>query len=442
MGPIDSIVTVSITATSATPQTPNFGVPAILAYHTHNADYIRSYSTLSGMVSDSFTTTEPAYIMATALLSQTPTVPLFKVIRGSTAAAQTCTFKVTDIALGDSVGFDCVGVNGSITHVKRTNPGSETAIQIATAFALLTAPNGTTMSAGGTDTVTVTTTVAGKVVYMYGFLGGQFTDTTASASPATDLNNALTVDTNFYGVAGEHQDATNIQAISVWAEAQKRMHCYTTADYANLGASTGIGATLKAASYSYSFGQYTGTPIGYPGLGIMGQRFTATPGTDTWAYKQIAGATVDNLSATQMTNLDGNNLNYYITVSNVNITKTGINASGIYADLRRGIDALAAQIQVQVYTLLVTLPKLPYDPAGLGMVATEIKSALQQFTASPSQPAALLRNDTGYQPTVSVPAMSTVTTADRGARILRNVQFTAYAQNAVQTVFISGTVNI
>lgn len=439
MGPIDALVTVTIIATNATPTLPNFGTPAFLAYHTHNTDYIRTYTSLAGMVSDGFSATEPAYYWASTVLSQSPTVPSFKIIRGSTAVTHmTFTFLVTDLSVGDTIGFTVIGVNGTTTVVNTTATGNATTD--GATLAALTPPNGCTMAAGS-GTVTLTVTSAGKKVYVQTVLGGTYTDTTASASPSTDLNNALTVDTSFYSVTSEHMDATNITAMAVWAEANKRMNIYSTADTTALNSAAGIGNTLKAAGYTYSYGQFNGTSVQYGASGTGAQRFTSVPGTDTWAYKQLAGVTVDKLTATQITNANGNNLNYYIAVSNVNITLTGIDASGMYADIRRGIDALGAQVQIQVYNLLITQPKVPYDPNGIAMVGGEVASAMGQFTATANRPLALLRNDPGFQPQVILPLIANTTAVDRGNRVLRNMNFVAYAQQGIQTVLINGSVN-
>lgn len=440
-GVLDGLITVTIITANAAPQLPNFGTPALVAYHTKNTDFIRTYTNLAGMVTDGFATTDPAYLWAQTIFSQTPSVPSLKIVRGTTAAAQTATFLVTDTAVGDTIGFTVIGVNGVVKVVNATSTG--VVINDATTLAGLAAANGTTMANGGTATVTITTTVAGKIVFYSAIKGGTFTDTTAASTPATDLNNALTVDTQFFGVTSEHMDSTNILAMAVWAEANKRMHCYTTTDTAALGAGTGIGNTLKTAGYTYSYGQWSGTQGQYGAAATESQRFTSKPGTDTWAYKQLAGVTADAVTPTQITNANGNNLNYYVAnVAGVNITLTGIQASGMYADIRRGIDALAAQIQIQVYQLLLNQPKVPYDPTGIAMVGAEIASAMQQFTASPNAPAALLRNDVGFQPQVIPPLIANVPSIDRANRVLKNMNFTAYAQAAIQTIQINGTVNI
>lgn len=438
-GPLDQIVQVSITAANATPTLANFGTPAIKCYHAKNTDFIRTYSSLAGLVSDGFAVTDSAYVMAQQLLSQTPTVPSFKVIRGSTSVQQTFTFLVTDTTTGDSVGFALTNASGVTTQLFNTN-ASQTAIAIATALVAL-APAGITLVNGGTATVTGTVTASGAKWFVSGCKGGTFTDTTVTTSPATDFNNALAVDTAWYGVTSEHQSAAEITAVAAWAEANKRLHAYSTADTVALNAASGIGNTLKTSGYTYSFGQWGGNQAQYGALALMAQRFTAVPGTDVWAFKQLAGVTVDALTATQITNATGNNLNYYIAVSGVNITLNGVCASGMYADIRRGIDALQAQIQTQVYLLLLNQPKTPYDPNGIAMCGAEVASALAQFTVNPTRPAALLRNDPGFQPVVNLPLIANTTTVDRSARILRNLTFTAYAQQGIQTVIIAGSVN-
>lgn len=440
MAQIDQIVSVSIQASAQTPQIPNFGIPAILCYHTHNTDFIRTYSSLAGLVADGFSTTEPAYLMAQSMLEQNPTVSSFKVIRGSTSVQQVMTFKVTDTTNGDTVGLVLADASGVTHAVQHVNSGSQTAIQIATALAGISV-TGATLSSGGTDTVTITITASGAVWFPSSITGGTFTDTTPTANPATDLTNALNTDSSWYGFAGEHCDATNIQARAVWAEANKRLHYYVTADTNNLSASSGIGHTLNLAAYQYSFGIYSGTPGEFGGCAAMANEFVRDPGTYTMAFKALTGVAVDALSDNQVTNLVGNKLNYYMQVNGVNILRDGVCASGIYVDLRRGIDALAAQIQFNIYDLLVTTPKVSYDPFGIAMVGAEVRSALAQFSAASGKPAALLRSDPGFKATVTLPDISTVNATDRANRVLKNVSFTAYAQNAVQTVQVQGVVN-
>lgn len=440
MSVLDGLVNVSIASVNATPQVANSSTPAFKHYHTLNGDYIRTYGSAAAWVTDGGSLIDPAGIWLTTIFSQSPRPPSAKIIRGSTSVQQTFTMLVTDAAVGDTIGFSCIGVDGTTTVVNTTSTG--TVATDAATLQALTAPNGCTMAVN-TATITVTVTSSGKIVYPFAVKGCTFVDTTAAATNnALDLTNALGVDSAWYGITDEHQDHTNIAVIAAWAESNKRLHVYTNAETAALGSATGIGNTLKTAGYTYSFGMYSGSPQTYGASALEAQRFTAVPGSDSWAYKQLAGVAADNLTGTQITNLNGNNLNYYLAnVAGVNVTLNGIDASGMYADLRRGIDALASQIQINVYTLLISMPKVPYDAFGYAAIGGQIAAALQQFTATASNPFALLRSDPGFTWTVIPPATSAATTADRGNRVLRNFTFTAYAQQAAQTIFISGTVN-
>ncbi len=438
-GQIDQIVSVTITANAATPQKPNFGTPAILTYHTHFTDRIRTYTSLAGMVTDGCTTSEPAYRLATTIFEQNPAPIKLKWIRGTTSVVQTFTFVVTDNTNGDVVGLSITSPAG-VTPSMYVTVASQTTPQIATALALLV-PSGVTASPSS-STVTFTVTATGAIWYPSLINGGTYADTTPTASPADDLTAAIGVDSDWYGISGEHQDETNITAIATWAETNKKFHAYTSADSADTGSGTGVGHSMKVAGNTYTFGQYSKTPITYGGTGIMASSFVYDPGTATMAFKQIAGTAVDTLTDTQIANLTADNMNYYVSTANVNVTMNGVMASGMYGDLRRGIDALAAQIQIQVFALLVNTPKVAYDPAGISMVGAEVQSALNQFIPTPFSPAALLRNDPGFQPVVSLPLIANTTAVDRAARILRNVNFVAYAQNAVQTVRIVGTINV
>lgn len=443
MSIVDQIVQVSVTATSATPALPGTDIPAIIAYHTHNTDKIRTYFDVAGMVSDGFSLTEAAAIMAAQICAQSPRPSKFKVIRGTTSVARVFTFKVTDTNTGDVVGFKLTDDSGNVYTVQHTNTVGQTAVQIATALAGVSVTGATLANGGGTlDTVTITITSAGHQWWVSSITGGNWTDTTPSASPQTDLAAAALVDPNWYGIAGEWLDATNIAAIAAWAETNKKLHAYTTADAANLTAGTGVFSTLKASAYAYSYGQFSGTPIGYGALSLMAQRFTDDAGSDTWAFKTLAGVAVDNLTAAQIeaaTPLDGavaNNGNVYVPAANVNVTLNGVMASGLFADIRRGIDALTTDMQLRVLTLMLRAKKIPYTRKGCSMVAAEIKASLQSFVND-----GFISNDAGNEFAVTVPDISTVAATDKTNRILRNVKWTAVAQGAVQTVLIQGTLN-
>jgi hypothetical protein len=85
---LDDIVTLSITRSTRTPTRAGFGVALLLAYHTLNADRVREYSSLDGMVDDGFTPYDPAYLAAQSYFAQSPAPTRIKVGRRALAPTQ------------------------------------------------------------------------------------------------------------------------------------------------------------------------------------------------------------------------------------------------------------------------------------------------------------------------------------------------------------------
>jgi hypothetical protein len=441
---IDQIIDITIAASSAAPSLPSTDQIALIGFHTHYTDLIRTYFQPSDMLGDGFTSTEPLFLMASQIAAQSPHVNKFKVIRGTTSVTQTNSFTVTDTQQNHVVGLIITDPSGVTHAIQHTNGASETTTTIATALA-------TTVISGLTITsvaavVTIAVNAAATLWYPSSITGGNWLDNTPSASPQTDLTNAALVDPDFYGVSGEWMSAANISAIAAWTESNNRLHAYTTPDTNNLTLSGGIFSTLKTAGYNRSYGQFSGTPIQYGATALMGNRFTDAPGGDTWAFVSLAAVNTDALTPTQIeaaTSLEGavsNNGNVYVPVANVGATLNGLAASGLFIDLQRGIDALRTDIQLRLFTLLKNASqagkKVPYTRKGASMVKTQVLASLQSFI-----PTGFLSNDAGFEPEVSVPDPNLAAPADRAKRIYRNVIFAATAQGAMQTVIIRGTVN-
>jgi hypothetical protein len=272
--------------------------------------------------------------------------------------------------------------------------------------------------------------------------GGSFADTTADSNYDDDLDAIILVDPVFYGVSIMGIGATNIQKTAAWCSSNDRIFAYDSADTANLTANSGIGDTLKDLGYTYSFGMFSYSPGEFGALGLMAQRFTAVPGTDTWAFKTIVGLEPDDiLTPTQLDNLLTNNMNYYTTIAGLHVVTDGRSAEGQYMDIQRGIDALKNDIQVRVFGLLANSEKVPYTTAGISMVGAELRASLKSFTATPSQPNLFLSSDPGFEPVVTLPDIADISTADKQDRVLTNVNFTATTTGAIQNITIAGTLS-
>lgn len=434
----DTIISVTITATSATPTVANLETPAILAHVPSGVTaLVSTYYDTAGMVSDGFSATGPAVLMATAICSQDPRPAQFKVIKAATKVAQTFTFQATDNTEGHVVGLTLLSPAGVSYPCYYTVESGKTTTNVASSVSALIDALADIASTPTTDTVTASAGTTGTLWYPSLVMGGKVADTTPTATPNTDLDAAILVDSDWYGVSGMWLDPTNIGLIATWVEANKKLHAATTYDTANLTSSSGTAYARKTAGQKRSYTQYSGTPSQYGALALMAQRLTAQPGTDTWAFKQLANVTIDNLSPSDTTALQANNCGFYMNIGGVNCTYEGKSGHGQYMDLTRLVDAIGYDVQLRIMTRLVTTPKAPYDAKGIAAIGGDVMASLQSFVGTGA-----LSNDSGFEPQVSTPDIKTVSTSDKQNRILKNVKFNCYATGAMHKFQIAGVVNI
>lgn len=436
---ITEIVQVTITSNTAVPTQQGFGIPMLVAYHSHYSDLYRIYTSTGGMVSDGFTTTEPGYLMAQAVFSQNPSPPSIMVGRLTSATVRTFTLLMTDFTQGNVSTLTLTGKDGVPHVMSRTIPGSSSAILEAAAWVTLinAAMTGLgTAANGGTATVTFTPTNSGERVYASGINVSEmtYTDTAAAVTYSTQLANLLNANANWYGLAVEHMDDTSVKAVSAWAEANPVLYVAQGADSNEILGASVTGAALKASAYKRSGIIWSGTPGNFAAAAWLGKMLPFTPGSATWMFKTLAGVTVDNLTPTQRANLDANNVNHYDAIAGINMTRYGYAAGGQYFDILVGTDWLAAAMKTAVFGALVNAPKIPYTDPGIEVVAGQMRGVL----------ATGVRNNFLAEGTTNVipQKVASATTADKGNRILNSMAFNARMAGAVHKVIISGSLTL
>ena len=435
---ITEIVQVSITAATAVPTQKGFGIPMLVAYHTRNSDLYRIYTGTAAMLSDGFTVNDPAYLMAQAVFSQNPSPPSVMVGRLTSATARTWTVLMTDATAGNIATLTVTGKDGVPHVLSRTIPGSSTVNAEATAWATLITTALGALGAGvaATATVTVTPAVSGDKIYASGINPAEmtYTDTAAAASYATVLGNLINANANWYGLSIEHMDSTNVQAAAAWAEAQPVLFLPNSADTAEILGSSVLGAALKAAAYKRTGLMWTGSPQAYSGAAWLGVMLPFAPGSATFMFKTMAGVPVDNLSPTQRSNLDANNVNHYDPIAGINITRYGYAAGGQYLDIQVGTDWLGATMKTAVYGSLVNAPKIPETDVGIATVTGQMESVLAQGVRN---------NFLAAGTTLVTPqTVANWNPTDKANRFLSGMQFSAKMAGAVHKVAIAGSLSL
>ncbi len=436
--PIADVANVSISVSGAGPTAAGFGEPCIASYHNRYTDLVREYSSLSGMVSDGFAVTDPAYLAAQSLLSQTPCPPFFKIGRRALAYTQTLKMLCLSTSALDTYVFKLRSPGGSWQTVTVASTGV-TATDVATINTAVTALSISNLTASHSSSTLTLTMAAGYLLDVQpDNVHTTFTDTTADPGIATDLAAIVAADPNWYCLLLDSQSAAEVEAAAAWVEANKYFFVYNNSDAGNANSSstTDLMYTLQQSAYARTGGLYAATQLlCYSAAGWAGRLLPTTPGSENWAFKTIAGVPADNLTTSQIHAVENKNASVYTTIFGLNLTQFGKCPGGEWLDITRGTDALVNSIQVGVLALQANSLKVPYTDAGVDMYRSVIAASLKQFT------------DSGFlasapPPYISLPTVASVTTTSKTSRNLPNVSFTAEAAGAINSVTIAGVLNI
>lgn len=246
-------------------------------------------------------------------------------------------------------------------------------------------------------------------------------------------------DNSFYGVLADQTVlGADAEDLADWVEAEKRFMILWSSDvncYNALSVSD-IAYKLKTEAMERTAVLYHAAPASgndYPDAAWMGEGFPFNPGTSTWAFKTLAGIAVDNIGLKEVA-LKGKNCNFYESIGGVNITQEGKVASGEWIDIIIGTDWIEARLREAVYGTLVNNRKVPYDDNGITMEEGIVRGVLSEAAN-----AGIIQADSIV---VTVPKYADISQADKVARKLPAIRFTALYLGAFHAVSIDGTISI
>lgn len=439
------IVNVTITKSTRVVSLASFSIPCIfgpsgrIMTPTVYTDPSEMLAAGGGPFMDS----DPEYIEALAMNSQ-PIVPTQFVVAPNTASvAQVDTFGVNTITASHQYKFTLGGI-----VISYTAGGSETqqsilaALLTAIGVAYPTNPpvTGAVTGSGAGALLTLTSSTPGLGV-SYTAIDSLLThlNTTANHSITADIQAAqlaISPSSMFYGVIVCSHLASDIIQIATYIESQLLVYVTATLDSNVLTNSVGnvmavlMGLAFDRTMIMYSAQANTNGPDG----AWMGYMLPTTPGSGNWAMKTLAGVTPDNLTPTQIANIQGNNGNVYVTIAGNGTTLYGITPAGEFFDVTIFLDWLSSTIQTGIIEV-VTDPgnlKVPYTNQGIAMIENPIRFALQTG-----------QNNNGLAPgwTVFGPNVNDVSPADKANRVLNNIGFSAQLAGAINKINVQGYVS-
>lgn len=441
MSALDEIVTVNITQNTAAVSQAGFGVPLILGTTGFTgSDLIRFYTDIDGVAAD-FATTDLEYKAAAAMFAQD--VAPARIAIGERAANQAKI--VTYVLSADLVASNIatVTVNGVVkTHTFATDHATSLAA-LAAKIALV---DGVASAVAAVRTITITATAGRELTVADGgvTLGASqaavvITTTQASKTVGSELDLlVLSADDadDWYCLILTSRLEADIYTAAAWIEARKKIFLACSTDAVTLtSAVTDIAGVLHALSYARTSILYHDTSAQYAEAAWAGRVLPLDPGSETWAFKSMNGISAVALTTTQSGYVrTTKKANTYEAIAGVNVTREGAMASGRFIDQTRFIDWMEARMKEGVFALAISVPKIPFTNAGISLVENVVRRVLNDGVAAG-----------GIDPdsiVVSTPLVSAVSTANRAARRLPGVTFSARLTGAIHGVTVNGTVAV
>ena len=467
---LDQIISISVERRTTQPTQTGFGTPLIAAYFPTSvfSDRVRSFSTLTSLTDVGFKTTDPVYLQAEAILSQNPSPASFKVGRRALAPQQVLEITPTDLGVGEVHTVTITGYADSafasraqvIDTASYTVVTSDTATLICDGLRAALTPTGD-YAEGGTSTLTITasnTTMEGLIFGVEYTVDGKtrsVDDITTvdqfaadiGAGIATDLAAIQTYNSDWFGLCLDSNSRVEIEDAASWTQANRKLFVAQTqdADVAALPASsdtTSVAAVLKSNSYTGTMLFYHRNNLDMVSGAMLGKALPSTPGSINWAYQQLAGVQAQDLTDSEIIELQasvgdpalGKDVNTVTSLNGISVTRYGTSAQGEFMDVYRYALYLEARLQEDVFAALVNNSKLPMSDAGINAIRGIVLARLEEGVTI----GALLGSP---EPTCAAPRASDISSANRANRLLSDVTFRAQLAQAVNFVAIEGELN-
>ena len=248
----------------------------------------------------------------------------------------------------------------------------------------------------------------------------------------------------WYVICAAGIDESNYDAIAAWAESGNDLFVYTY---------TGATDPLANKSYERSVGYYgkvttsqeaASVPAAnkYIGVAAAVRCLSYPSGSETWAYKTLAGGMVPSqLTDTEVAELQTNNINTFEKLAGRNVTMLGKTKAGEWVDIIRFRDWVETDMQNGVANVILRNGKIPFTDAGISLIGAAMEATLMRG----QERGGIMQSYTDESGNLNVgysmylPPASSIPAEDKAARILRGPRFEAYLSGAIHSVKIVGS---
>lgn len=441
--PLSDHVSLTITQDSVGVSRAGFGTILMLSASTEAqawVERVRTYSSLGEVLEDFPSTSGPEYRAAAAIFSQSPHPEQIKI--GRSALPPTQKYTLTPVVRNShTYSLTLSGDGATTTTVTFASDASATAAEIVTGLiAAVNAVVGKNFTASGTTTLVITANAAGEWFSVEATDVADWTTTGqdhVDPGVATDLAAIALEDSDWYALHTGYNSKAYVGAAAAWIETQKKIYVFDTNDVSCISVAVGsaddVLEDIFDLAYARTMGAYHPSPAAMMSAAWMGRVLPIDPGGVTWKFKTLAGVDVVSLTGTHRSNLLARKANSYQRVSGVNITWEGTSADGDFLDVRRDLDWLDDDMSAAVFGALAGADKIPYTDDGIAIIEAEVRGSLDR---------AVSRGIIAEGYVVTVPRAANVSSADKAARILPDVRFSATLAGSIHKVEITGVVSV
>lgn len=295
----------------------------------------------------------------------------------------------------------------------------------------------------GSQILTVTATAAGNWFSLGINDASLLSNAQTHVDPgvATDLNAIIASQPNWYGLVTVFNSQAYVTGAANWTQGNVRIYTPEVQDTLALTTVGGVGGSadtidaLHTLSLSRVMVSYHPIPAQCMGAAWMGVMLPQNPGSATWKFKTLIGVSFLTFTPTQKTNLRSRQGNSCENVSGLSVTFEGTCGDAEFMDAIVGDDWVAANMQVAIFNVLVGSLKIAFEDSGVAQIQAAIIQILKQAVA---------RKIYAVSPafTVTVPAISSLSTANKGTRTIPNITWTATRSGAVHVVNVQGTISL
>lgn len=409
------------------------------------SDIVRSYTSIDEVLVD-FSSSTRTYKMCNTIFSQNPKLNIVYVGAEGTRTAQVVTVVFdADIVTGNTITIEVDGEE--ITQAFSTDHVT-TMGALATQIAAIANIDTATVGGSGSRTITITADepgvpiTVGTAVVTGGASQAEAVTTTTTENvgvPEFMVNISDSFD-NYYGVLWGERNPLLVKEMVKYIETQPRQF-FTSDDDTDIlleATTDDVASFISAGSYNRSAFFYSADEIEFKDAAAMAVQYTYEPGTEILAFKSAAGITANDLTSTERGVISDKKASTFEEFGGQKCFFFGSVGSGLRTADYRFADYLNYQIQSEVAYLFLNNPKLPFNSKGRTAILGAIKTALEREKAAGK----LRETETTPAYTVYVPEVEDVPTADRINRHFSGITYTVQFAAGIETVKITGTIEI